>query len=107
MANRELHQDRSDDLGDAFTQKALASSAPKILPSHPRSRSYKVSTLTGIFLDGCAGACALFNHFSFMNAYSLVSALLGCGYLDTDYLFRIAAAYELDADQIVDEAREI
>lgn len=44
--------------------------------------------------------------FTIMDAHTFVSALLGCGYLDTDYLFRLTDAYGLSPDDLMDSARE-
>jgi hypothetical protein len=38
-----------------------------------------------------------------MDAHAFVSALLGCGYLDTDYLFRLTDAYGIAPDDLMDD----
>ena len=42
-----------------------------------------------------------------MNAPVFVSALLDCGYLDTDYLFRLADAYGLDPRDLAQDVHEV
>jgi hypothetical protein len=69
----------------------------------PDQGSTKVSTLTG-FLHGGGGEGVLYSFtFSPMDAHVFVSALLGCGYLDTDYLFRLTDAYGIAPDELMDD----
>ena len=41
-----------------------------------------------------------------MDAHAFVSALLDCGYLDTDYLFRLSEAYGIDPSDLTDDVRD-
>jgi hypothetical protein len=73
----------------------------------PDQGSTKVSTLTGFFFGGGRGKRALFIHFFPMDAHAFVSALLDCGYLDTDYLFRLTDAYGIEPCELMDDVHEL
>ena len=57
-------------------------------------------------MGGDVAMRALFHHFSPMDAHVFVSALLDCGYLDTDYLFHLTDAYDLDPSELMDDVRD-
>ena len=42
-----------------------------------------------------------------MDAHAFVSALLDCGYMDTDYLFRLTDAYGIEPCELMDDVHEL
>lgn len=83
----------------------------RIKPTQHTATPSPIKVVQSLHLDGLfhgwrCGNRALFLHFFPMDAHAFVSALLDCGYLDTDYLFRLTDAYGIEPRELMDDVHD-